>query len=229
MALGIYKPGEGYWVRVMTAVMIAIATVATAVFVYNQSALLTESLPKSKYEFTGEASDKVVGNIAPGASVDILGPKDALTGAEPKLGTAIVDSFEPGRGATLKEIKLNNNAEPATASGGSLTGANNFRVTGLRVNGLPPISKEGLGGILVAVLLAGGAILAYWLAGIKVSTCEKLIATDYEMRKVNWSTPREVLGSTYVVIGACIFLAGGLYLVDQLFVWVFRSTGVLFS
>ncbi len=54
-----------------------------------------------------------------------------------------------------------------------------------------------------------------------------LIATEGEMKKVNWSTRREIVGSTGVVI--FVMLAGTLFifLVDQLFVLLFTWIGVL--
>ena len=49
------------------------------------------------------------------------------------------------------------------------------------------------GGATAAIMLLGGA-LVYWLIYIKSGTGEFLIATDGEMRKVNWSTRREIMG-----------------------------------
>ena len=36
MNLGIYKPGQGYWVRVMTAVVAGVLVLATAVWLFDQ-------------------------------------------------------------------------------------------------------------------------------------------------------------------------------------------------
>jgi preprotein translocase SecE subunit len=58
-------------------------------------------------------------------------------------------------------------------------------------------------------------------------TVDFLIATDSEMKRVNWSTPREIRGSTYVVIGACFLLAAALFIFDLIFKTVFQSMGIL--
>ena len=34
-----------------------------------------------------------------------------------------------------------------------------------------------------------------------------MIATEGEMKKVNWSTRREIIGMTWVVIGLTVFIA----------------------
>ncbi|MBL8964243.1 MAG: preprotein translocase subunit SecE [Phycisphaerae bacterium] len=54
-----------------------------------------------------------------------------------------------------------------------------------------------------------------------------MIATDGEMKKVNWSTRREVLGSTWVVIGACFLIATFLFIVDIAFSSFFEFVGLL--
>jgi preprotein translocase subunit SecE len=54
-----------------------------------------------------------------------------------------------------------------------------------------------------------------------------LIATESEMKKVTWSSRKEVWGATKVVIGMVIFLAVGLFCVDFAFTWFFWKIGVL--
>ena len=48
-----------------------------------------------------------------------------------------------------------------------------------------------------------------------------------EMRKVNWSSRREIIGSTWIVISASFMLAAGLFAVDFLFSRFFALIGVL--
>jgi preprotein translocase SecE subunit len=71
------------------------------------------------------------------------------------------------------------------------------------------------------------ALLVYWLVGAKPGACDFLIATEGEMKKVNWSTRREVVGSTKVVIALVLILAMVLFVVDVLFTVFFSSLGVL--
>lgn len=72
-------------------------------------------------------------------------------------------------------------------------------------------------------------LLSYWLVGVKRSTADFLIATEGEMKKVNWSTRREVLGSTKVVILAVAILSLILFIVDVAFMAFFIAIGVLKS
>ncbi len=83
---------------------------------------------------------------------------------------------------------------------------------------------QGIGASLV--LLLGGLAL-YYLIYIKRRSAEFLIATDGEMRKVNWSTRREIIGSTWVVIAISVIIAAILFVVDVGFSTFFRSIGVL--
>jgi preprotein translocase subunit SecE len=54
-----------------------------------------------------------------------------------------------------------------------------------------------------------------------------LIAVEGEMKKVNWTSKKEVLGSTRVVIATLLFLGAVLAGIDLLFMTFFRAIGVL--
>ena len=71
--------------------------------------------------------------------------------------------------------------------------------------------------LVVAVL---GAMM-FWLVN-RPSSADFLIATESEMKKVSWSSRKEVIGSTKVVIVTTFMLAGILYGVDVLFVLLFH-------
>lgn len=80
----------------------------------------------------------------------------------------------------------------------------------------------------MAVLFGGFfAALAYWLIGVRARTVDFLINTDLEMKKVNWSTRREVVGSTTVVLGAAFLIAGFCFGFDLAFATLFDWIGVL--
>jgi len=73
-------------------------------------------------------------------------------------------------------------------------------------------------------------VLAYWvfrLIGQNRSMVDFLVATEGEMKKVNWSTRREVLGATKVVIVTVLALGIILFLVDVFFIVFFERIGVL--
>ncbi len=75
--------------------------------------------------------------------------------------------------------------------------------------------------------LVGLGVLTWWLTGVNRKSCDFMIATEGEMKKVNWSTRREVMGSTKVVIAFTLLMSLLLFLVDLLFMTFFSSIGVL--
>lgn len=54
-----------------------------------------------------------------------------------------------------------------------------------------------------------------------------LIAVEGEMKKVNWSSRKEIVGSTYVVISMTIFIAVLCFLLDLVYQFLFIRAGVL--
>jgi preprotein translocase SecE subunit len=77
------------------------------------------------------------------------------------------------------------------------------------------------------IALLAAAYLIFWLVGRRQSSVDFLIATEGEMKKVNWSTWREVWGATRVVIVSVLALSIILFVVDILFMLVFSGIGVL--
>ncbi len=80
--------------------------------------------------------------------------------------------------------------------------------------------------IPVVILLALGW-LVFWLVGRNAKFVDFLIATEGEMKKVNWSSRKEVWGATKVVIVTVFALATILFVVDILFIFFFSSIKVL--
>ena len=78
----------------------------------------------------------------------------------------------------------------------------------------------------VIAFLVGFGVLTYWLMN-RPTNADFLIATDSEMKKVNWTTKGELLGSTRVVVVFLVFVALFLLAVDLIFQWFFRLIGVL--
>jgi preprotein translocase subunit SecE len=61
----------------------------------------------------------------------------------------------------------------------------------------------------------------------KPTSVDFLIATDSEMKKVNWTTKKELMGSTKVVIGFVFVMALVLFFYDLFFQFLFYVLGVL--
>jgi len=77
------------------------------------------------------------------------------------------------------------------------------------------------------VVAFGLLLLVYWVVGKNRRTGDFMILTEGEMKKVSWSSKKEVIGSTKVVIFTVISMAIMLFLVDLFFMWFFNQVGVL--
>jgi preprotein translocase SecE subunit len=80
--------------------------------------------------------------------------------------------------------------------------------------------------IPVAMIIVFG-LLGYWLLALNRKVCDFLIQTEGEMKKVNWTTRKDIIGSTKVVIFVVIAMGLLLTFVDVGFTWMFRTIGVL--
>ena len=59
-----------------------------------------------------------------------------------------------------------------------------------------------------AVIVAGVfGVLGFWLLARRRPVVDFMVATEGEMKKVNWSSRREILGSTWVVIAMTLIVA----------------------
>jgi preprotein translocase subunit SecE len=78
--------------------------------------------------------------------------------------------------------------------------------------------------IAVAVILSA---LAWRYTFAHPRSSDFMIATEGEMKKVSWSTRREIIGSTKVVILFTVLMAAYLFVVDLVFQGLFSAVGVL--
>ena len=74
--------------------------------------------------------------------------------------------------------------------------------------------------------LALAALGVFWYIN-RPQTADFLIATDSEMKKVNWTSRKELLGSTRVVIFFMFLIAALLFGIDIVFGYFFYGIGVL--
>jgi preprotein translocase SecE subunit len=228
MAFGLYKPGQGYWVRVMTAAMAGVLVLVAAAWLFK--ALQVVRPPVPSYEVVIRPA---TGSGEPGRTIALLTEPVGSTGSE-QIGTAVVKSVVPGPNNTatvvIEKVEMTGGRDPATARRVGPAGAEGPTLAGPivgRPQGRPLFEPLYIQATGAGVVLLGGAILIYWLVGVKPGTSEFLIATDGEMKKVNWSTRKHILDSTWVVIAWSVLLAGGLYAVDLMFSSFFKLIRVL--
>src|SRR5712671_1878464 len=108
MAFGIYKPGQGYWVRVLTATFAGVIILAASAWLWQQLDATAQKLPKSAWTFT---ISPATGAATAGEVVTLLG--DAPKAGDPRVsvGTGTVVSSDPtsagGNRLTLRNVSTN--------------------------------------------------------------------------------------------------------------------------
>jgi preprotein translocase SecE subunit len=82
---------------------------------------------------------------------------------------------------------------------------------------------------MLAISAAVFALLMLWAWRLmnKPTNVDFLIATDSEMKKVNWTTRKELIGSTRVVCFFVILIAAILFTLDLIFGYLFYALRVL--
>jgi len=80
---------------------------------------------------------------------------------------------------------------------------------------------------MAVIFIAVGGVLCYYFIGVHKRMADFLIATEGEMKKVNWSTRREIAGSTWVVIGFTFVVATIIALLDLAYSMIFQALKVL--
>ena len=85
-----------------------------------------------------------------------------------------------------------------------------------------PLLQFGIPVLVLMVL----AVLMLWVVN-RPKSADFLIATEGEMKKVSWSSRKEVTGSTKVVIVTTLIMSSALYGVDVLFTWLFQKLGIM--
>jgi len=97
-------------------------------------------------------------------------------------------------------------------------------IRNFKIEGVNPLYVAAGGAIIVGGLIT---FLMYYLVFVKARSVDFLIATEGEMKKVNWSTRREVVGSTAAVIVTAIVIAVFCFGIDRAFFWFFAQIKVL--
>jgi preprotein translocase SecE subunit len=210
--LSMYKAGQGYWTRMMSAIFFGVLVAGGALWLSGQIESIDFKPESWRYTVESDAA-----SLAPNSEVE-------LQRSNVRIGSAFVRSVD---GDTVELVNLN-------------MGAGNIAngVQSIVVEGQQPVIVEGLqvvqrfektylqGGVAAATLLLG-AIIIFYLCYTNKRTSEFLIATEGEMKKVNWSSRREVFGSTWVVIGISVIIATILFVTDILFQWIAQEINLI--
>jgi preprotein translocase subunit SecE len=76
--------------------------------------------------------------------------------------------------------------------------------------------------LVPVAIFVGLCVLTYWLLN-RPSVADFLIASEGELKKVNWSSRKEVAVSTFVVILVVLVMGVILGVTDLVFTLIFRS------
>lgn len=223
MPFGIYKAEQGYWVRVLSAVSAGILVLAGAAWAWSQSAAV--ELPARGYVL--ELSS-IEGSFSPGGTVDLIRAADDAEGTETVIATAGILSYtESGTTTARLEIDAPEITGDLLVADAELVRAGDADAQ-VRARTVQPIFPVIYlqAGVTAGVMLLG-VIFVYYFVATHRGSVDFLINTDGEMRKVNWSTKKEVIGSTQVVIVAAFLIATILFGIDVGFQFFFRAIGVL--
>ncbi len=75
-------------------------------------------------------------------------------------------------------------------------------------------------------IVAAGVLLVFWIVN-RAGSADFMIATEGEMKKVSWSSKREIIGGTKVVIATTLILAMLLWAVDLAYGFFFSWIDVI--
>ncbi len=137
-------------------------------------------------------------------------------------GPALLRKYKPDQG---KYTRL------GTAVGaGALIAWGAYYLSG-RLTVFVPENSPALNNLITVVIplvfaLVLGA-LTWWGVYSNQKSSDFLIATEGEMKKVNWSTRREIIGSTKVVILFTALLSAFLFLWDFIWQQLFSAINIL--
>jgi len=218
--VGLYKYGQGYWVRTMTAIFAGILVLVTAMWAWDSLNAIKLPMREWRLSTTNPTGSTQVGQTLTLLKADVQPPVT--------LGTASVKAIE-GSAITVGDINIT--APPSDTAPYSIASTTQmqssdgaFSALVAQRSGIEIFDKVYLQMGVALLLLLAGCIAIYSLVGKMHNSVDFLIATDGEMKKVNWATRKVVIDSTYVVIGATFLIALILYIFDALlsrfFVWI---------
>lgn len=227
--LGLYKSGQGYWTRVGTAIGLGLLLISAIAWAVRQCELIT--IPAASWTLTLASNDAA---FTVGSPVTLTSETPATDPAAPatvnQIGTAkVLDSTKGSTGrlrVTVNEFvpptgEIHTVREAKIVTAGAVTS----KIDSVEVNAkFNPLWLQG--GTALTILLIGGGLI-YYVVGMRPRTVDFLIATDGEMKKVNWSTRKTIIDSTKMVVLACVLIAASIYIIDLVFRQFFVLIGVI--
>ncbi|MGH7245275.1 MAG: preprotein translocase subunit SecE [Phycisphaerales bacterium] len=210
----------------MTAALTGLLIAAGAGWLWQQLGIV--SLPTPTWRMTVRDANL---EIRPEQQIELVA-KGAQEGEFVKIGTATARSWDQlSKGQhqiVVGSIAMDGTQTPSDAQGvRDPAKPESVLVLEGKPGGIPIFQRVYLQAGGAGLMLIGGAILIFWLVGLKPRTVDFLIATDAEMKKVNWSTRREITIQTQVVIVAFFLIAAIIFSIDFIFQALFKLLHVI--
>jgi preprotein translocase subunit SecE len=89
-----------------------------------------------------------------------------------------------------------------------------------------PVLKIVVQALVPLAIFSGFAFLIYWLVN-KPLVADFMIAAEGELKKVSWSSRKEITVSTLVVISVMLLMSLALLVVDIGLQWFFQQIGLI--
>ncbi|MBI1371174.1 MAG: preprotein translocase subunit SecE [Phycisphaera sp.] len=221
-----YKPGQGYYTRMASFI-------AGAVLLLGLINWFWVKIGASDMAVTHDMTATVMVQAAEGQDTlqtlgifeaqNVAGDRDKAPQLRLKIGTG--SPMESAGVATGDVLTAVDGKPPEVALETQLhaLAGKSVTLTYFRKQSTALYFQAGVAIVLIAVF----GTLVFQLTAVKPRTCDFMIATEGEMKKVNWPTRKEIIGSTWIVI-CCVFLiALVLWLADLLFAAIFTQIGIL--
>jgi preprotein translocase SecE subunit len=141
------------------------------------------------------------------------------TGSSRPAGGGFFDMYKPGQGYYTRVWS-------GVAFGVMVCWLAYFFYEKLALYGKGATTKYLQVGVATAIILGFG-LVGYWMLALNRKICDFLIATEGEMKKVNWTNRKEIIGSTKVVVIVLCGMGLLLFVVDIFFMLFFNSIGIL--
>lgn len=224
--LGIYKFGQGYWVRMLTASCIFLLGVAGGAWVWAQLSIIKPPVTGYSVVLT-----ELVGAPKDGDPLKIISADQKDANGEPAvIATTSVGHVSTGQsGKTIVTLPAGAGFDSVTLRGSTVAGTGTPAFSG-KISSADGIAQYDVKWVQITgaiVMIVLGLGLAFWFAGARPSAVDFLISTDGEMKKVNWSSRKSIKDSTIMVIGACFLIAGFLFIIDAIFQTLFSYFNIL--
>ena len=241
------KPGHGKWTRILTAAGIGIIVVFGLSWILGEMegwlgprSQISDVTPSGQVAgetftleaiYTNPAGTELKGTVSYRAEStdDVKAVISALqtraeseAAANPSSAWGLISPSSFDTEGTLR-LTAKSTGVPFTVNASSTGNARLVAAVNTTARAGDATVAQGITAGVVIVLFG---LFTWWLMN-KESIVDFMGATETEMRKVNWPTKKEIVGSTWVVIFGTLFITLILFIVDIGFFWLFSQIGIL--